>query len=108
MKRYKGKCDIFFGIEHRLRKPRKDGDLQLTQQESPMKEQAVRIESIHQEESLWQLTAVVGAVVGVEEAATDSISGNEGRIAQAWVNWRRRFACFLGVLLALRRVDPEI
>ena len=48
MRRYKGKCDIFSGIEHRLRKeewrsssterPRKDGDLQLTQQESPMKE----------------------------------------------------------------------
>ena len=38
-------------------RPRKDGDLQLTQQESQMKEQAVKIESICQEESSWQWTA---------------------------------------------------
>ena len=37
-------------------KLRKDGDLQLTQQESPMKGQAVRIESIRWEESLLQST----------------------------------------------------
>ena len=30
----------------------------------------------------------LGAVVGAQEGATDSISGNEGRIAQAWVNVR--------------------
>ena len=36
---------------------RKDGGLQLTQQETPMKGQAVRIESIHQE-SLLQSTAI--------------------------------------------------
>ena len=27
----------------------------------------------------------LGAVVGAEEGATDSISGNEGRISGAWV-----------------------
>ena len=49
-------CDIFFGIEHRLRK-RKHGDLRLMRRESPMKGQAVRIESRRQEEFLLQATA---------------------------------------------------
>ena len=59
MRRYKGTFDVFFGIEHRLRKEemeaqfnrsqRRDGDLLLMQQQSLMKEQAVRIERIHQE-----------------------------------------------------------
>ena len=67
MRRYRGKCDVFFGTEHRMRKeemeeqltksPRKGGGLQLMQQESRMKGQAVRIEDIHQEEYLWQSTA---------------------------------------------------
>ena len=39
------------------KRPRKDGDLQRMQRESPMKEQAVRIVSKHQEEFLWQSTA---------------------------------------------------
>ena len=30
----------------------------------------------------------LGAVVGAEEEAVESIPGNEGRIAQAWVNVR--------------------
>ena len=45
------------------------------------------------------LDSNLGAVVGAEEGAIDS--GNEVRIAQAWVNVRGVFACFLGVLLAL-------
>ena len=49
----------------------------------------------------------LGAVVGAEEGATDSISGNEGRIAGAWVERQRRFAGLLSVLLALRRPDSE-
>ena len=40
----------------------------------------------------------LGAVVGAEEGAIESIPGNEGRIAQAWVNVK---------VLALRRLDPE-
>ena len=66
MRRYKGTCGIFLGIEHRLRKeemvmhfkerPRKDGDWQRMQQESPMKEQAVRIVSTRRVESSWQST----------------------------------------------------
>ena len=59
MRRYKGMFDTFFGIEHGLRRKwrsslakrlRMDGGLQLTRQESRMKEQAARIKSIHQEE----------------------------------------------------------
>ena len=30
----------------------------------------------------------LGAVVGAEEGVIESISGNEGRIAQAWLNVR--------------------
>ena len=67
MVRYKGTCDNFFGTEHRLRKkdmeehisterPRKDGDLQRMQQESPMTEQAVRIVSTRRVQSLLQST----------------------------------------------------
>ena len=69
MRRYKGKCDMFFGIKHRLRKeemrssstkrPRKDRGLQRMQRESPMKQRTVRIVSTHQEEFLWQLGAVL-------------------------------------------------
>ena len=51
MRRYTGKCDIFFRIEHRLRK---DGDLQRTQRESQMKQQAVRIVSTRRVGSLLQ------------------------------------------------------
>ena len=53
-----------------------------------MKGQAVRIDSIHQEVYLWQSTAILGAVVGAHEGAIESIPGNEGRLAQAWVNVR--------------------
>ena len=97
MRRYKGKCDIFFRIEHRLRRkwrssstkrPSKDGGLQLTRQESPTKKQAVRIVSTHQEEFCVAVDSNLGAVVGVEEGAIDSIPGNEGRIAQTWVSVR--------------------
>ena len=49
----------------------------------------------------------LGAVVGAEEGAIASISGNEGRICPSVGERQRRCACFLGVLLALRRLDPE-
>ena len=41
------------------------------------------------------------------EAKAARISGNEGRIAQGVGECQRRFACLLGVLLALRRLVPE-
>ena len=47
---------------------------------------------------LLQSTVTLGAVVGAEEAAMESIPGNEGRIAQARVNCKRRFACLRGLL----------
>ena len=54
MRRHKGRCDIFFGIEHRLCssltwRQRKDEDLRLMRQESQTKEQVLRIRSTHQE-----------------------------------------------------------
>ena len=36
----------------------------------------------------------LGALVGAEEGAIDSIQGNEGRIAQAWVNVRGGLCVF--------------
>ena len=69
-----------------------------------MKEQAVRIESLHQEEAV---DSNLGAVVGAEEGAIESIPSNEGKIAQVWVNVRgsMRVFFFFGVLRALRRLD---
>ena len=58
------------------------------QQESPMKEQAVRIEKRTSRGVLVAVDSNVGAVVGAEERAIGSIPGNEGGIAQAWVNVR--------------------
>ena len=62
MRRHKGKCDIFFGIGHRLskekmeeqfnRETKKGGYLQRMQRESLMKQQAVRIVSTRRVESL--------------------------------------------------------
>ena len=58
MRRCKGKCDIFFGVEHRLRRrkwrisstkrPRKDGGLQRTRRESQMRMHTVKITSTRQ------------------------------------------------------------
>ena len=42
----------------------------------------------------------LGAVVGAEEGTIESIPGNEGRIAQAWVNVRgglRIFSVYFGI-----------
>ena len=47
----------------------------------------------------------LGAVVEAEEGAIDSIPCNEGRIAQARMNVRGGLRGFLGVHLALRRLD---
>ena len=46
-------------------------------------------------------------VVGAEDGPIESILGNEGSMVQAWVNVRGGLrACLLGVLLALRGMDP--
>ena len=64
MTKHKGKCDIFFGSEHRLRKEemeeqfdkeaKKDGDLQRVQQELLRKQQ---VASTLLEKFLWPSTA---------------------------------------------------
>ena len=67
MRRYQGTFDVFFGIEHRLRKEEmeeqfnreaKEGWSFAVQQESLVKEGAVRIERTHKKEFLWQSTAI--------------------------------------------------
>ena len=98
MRRYEAKCDIFFEIEHRLRKekmedsstkrPRKDGGLQRVQQEFLRKRQAMRIAKHTSGGVFVASDSNLGAVVGAEEGVIESFSGNEGRIAQAWVNVR--------------------
>ena len=58
------------------------------QQESLRKWQAMRIVCTRQEEFSVAIDSNLGAVVGAEEGAIESNPGNEGRIAQAWVNVR--------------------
>ena len=48
----------------------------------------------------------LGAVVAVEEWATDSIVGNEGRIAQAW-ECHRGISCFLALIACGANMCPE-
>ena len=100
MRRYKGKCNLFFGIEHRLRKEEMDNG---------------------EATEGWRLAAsaarITDETAGSEDhtsrqqpgsrGAVASIPGNEGRLAQAFGEFSRRYASFFGVLLALRRVDPE-
>ena len=66
MGRYKGKRDVFFGIEHRLRKEEMEEQFNKEAKEGwifagdaglQMKEQAGRIRGIHQEVYLLQVTA---------------------------------------------------
>ena len=61
MRRFEGKCDIFFGIEHRLRKEEMGEQFSKEAKEgwrfAADAGQAVRIESTHQEEYVWQSKA---------------------------------------------------
>ena len=67
MRRYKGKCDIFLGIEHRLVKVEMEEQFNKEALEGwrfaadasriTMKQHAARIVSTHQDEFLWQSTA---------------------------------------------------
>ena len=49
----------------------------------------------------------LGTLVGSKEGAVVSNPGNEGRIAQAWVNVQGGYAGLFRVFLALRRMDSE-
>ena len=98
MRRYKGRCGIFFGIEHRLRKEEMEEQFNREAKEGwGFAADAARItdERASSEDrrhtSGGVLVAVdryLGAVVGAEKGAVVSNPGNEGRIAQSWVNVR--------------------
>ena len=98
LKRYKGKCETFFGIEHRPRKEDMEEEFNREAKEGlRFAADAARItdERASSEDRKHTSGGVfvavdsnLGAVVDAEEGAIDSISSNEGRIAEAWVNVR--------------------
>ena len=98
MRRYKGKCDIFFGIEHGLRKEEMEEQFNKEAKEGwrfaadagrITDERASSEDRKHTSEGVFvAVDSNLGAVVGAEEGAIESIPGNEGRIAHAWVNVR--------------------
>ena len=81
MRRSKGKCDIFFGKRHRLRK-----------------EELKRASSEDRKHTSGGVFIAVDGdlvtVVGERAGAVASIPGNESRITQAWVNVRRGMRVF--------------
>ena len=98
MRRYKGTFDVFFGIEHRSRKEEMEEQFNREAKNGwRFAASAVRItEEMAGDEDgkrtsggvFVAIDSDLGAVVGAEEGAIESIPGNEGRIAQAWVNVR--------------------
>ena len=98
MRRYKGTFDVFFGIKHRLRKQQmeeqfnreaKEGWRFATSAASISEEMAGDDDRKHTSVALFvAIDSNLGAVVGAEEGAIESLPGKEGRIAQAWVNVR--------------------
>ena len=98
LRRYKGTFDIFFGVEHRVRKEEMEETLNKeAKQDWRCAADSARItdEKASSEDRKHTSGGVfvaidgnLGAVVGKEEGAVDSIPGNEGRISQAWVNVR--------------------
>ena len=114
MRRYKGTLDIFFGKEHRLRK--EEMEEQLNKEATKGLRFAASAARITEETAGDEdrkhtsgrvsvaVDSNIGAVVGAEEGAIESIPGNEGRIAQAWVNVRGGLR---GIILALRGLDVE-
>ena len=93
-----GKCDIFFGFEHRLRKEEMEEQFNKEAKEGwRFAADAARItderagseDQKHTSGGVFvAIDSNLGAVEGAEEGAIESIPGNEGRIAQAWVNVR--------------------
>ena len=98
MRRYNGKCDVFLGIEHRLRK--EEMEEQFNKEAKEGWRFAVNAARITDENTGTEdrehtsggvfvaVDSNLGAVEGAEEGANDSIPGNEGRITQAWANAR--------------------
>ena len=116
MRRFSSTFVIFFGIEHRVRKV--EMEVQFNKEAKQgwrFAADAARITdgnaiSEDRKHTSGGVFAAVdsnlGAVVGKEGAAA-SIPGNEGRIAEAWVKVRGRYASFFRTLLALGRLDTE-
>ena len=98
MRRYKGTFDIFFGIEHKLRKEEMDEQLNKEAKEGwRFAASAARFtedtaDDVDRKHTPGGVSVAIdsnlGATVGAEERAIESIAGNEGRIVQAWVNVR--------------------
>ena len=97
---YKGKLDVFFGMEHRLRKEDMEEQLNIEAKEgwryAAVAADAARItdERASSEDQkhasggvLVAVDSNLGAVVGGEEGAVTSIPGNEGSLPRcAWRN----------------------
>ena len=104
MRRYKGRCVIFFGTEHRMRKEEmeeqfnteaKEGWRFATHAARITDEGACSEDRKHTSGGVFvAVDSNLGAVVGAEEGVIGSIPGNEGRSAQAWVNVRGGFGVF--------------
>ena len=88
MRRYKGKCDIFFGIEHRMRKEEMEEQFNKEAKEgwifaadaARITDERAGIENRkHTSRGVFvEVDSNLGAVVGAEEGAIGSIPGNEG------------------------------
>ena len=91
MRRYKGRCGVCFGLSTEeggsTERPMKDVDLQRKHQESPMKEQTVRIVGTRRVKILLQ-SIEIWEQLSEKEVAVTAIPDNEGRITQAWANVR--------------------
>ena len=77
------------------------------QQESPMKNASGEDRKHTSGGVFVAVDSNVGAVVGAEEGAIDSISGNEGKSCPSMGICARRYAGLLGVLLALGGLGPK-
>ena len=97
MRRNRGTLDTFFGKEHGLRKEQMEEQFKKkkTKEGWRFAADAARMtdENANSEDHTHTSRAVfvavdsnLGAVVGTEAGAVTSIPGNEGSIAQAWVN----------------------
>ena len=95
MRRYKGKCDIFFGIERRLRKEEMEEQFNREANEgcsfaadaARITDDNAGVEDCNHTSGgvFFAFDSNLEAFVGAEEGAIDSIPGNEGRVAQAWI-----------------------
>ena len=117
MKRYKRQCDIFFGIENRLRKEDMEEQFNKEAKEGwRFAADAARItderagseDQKHTSDGVFvAVDSNVGAVVGEKEGAVMSIPGNKGGITQAWVNVRGGLRVFAQNFWHSEGLDPE-